>query len=64
MIDTDLKYQGDPHPWTINIHLIKKKRKAGGKNKSFLRVDTNGRGVDTRKGGMRVYTVDVFCNHI
>jgi hypothetical protein len=41
-----------------------KKKKAKRKNKSFLGLDTSGKGVGTRKGGMRVYMVDVFGIHI
>jgi hypothetical protein len=33
---------------------------AVGKNKSFPGMVINGRAVNTRKGGMRVYKVDVF----
>jgi hypothetical protein len=48
--------------WIISVHLIKRRRR--GKNKSFLGMDASGRLVGTRKGGMRVYMVDVFCIHI
>jgi hypothetical protein len=41
-----------------------KKVSAGVKNWSFLVVDTSGRWVGARKGGMRVKVVDVFCIYI
>jgi hypothetical protein len=52
--------------WTFNIHLIKKiiKRGARRKNKYFLWVGISGRGVGTRKRGLRVNMADVFCIHI
>jgi hypothetical protein len=51
-------------PWTINIHLILKNEGQEGKNKTFLGVGTSGKRMGTRKGGMRVNMVDVFCIHI
>jgi hypothetical protein len=50
-------------PWTININLIKNWRE-GGKNKSFVGMGTSGRGIDRRKGRMRVNMVGVFCTCI
>jgi hypothetical protein len=42
----------------------KKKRRAGGQNKSFPGVDTSGKRVNAREEGMRVNIVDVFRVHI
>jgi hypothetical protein len=41
-----------------------KKWRAGGKNKSFPGVDTSERGMGTKKGGMRVYMIEILCTHI
>jgi hypothetical protein len=52
--------------WTIKIHLILKNGGKEGKINIFwgwVPVGGGGEG-DTRKGGMRVYMVDVFCIHI
>jgi hypothetical protein len=48
--------------FSSSIHL--KKWRAGGKIRSFLGVDTSERWVGTRKEGMGIYMVDVFCIHI
>jgi hypothetical protein len=45
-------------------YILKRKGRAGGKKWSFLGVGTCGKRIDTGKVGMRVYMVDVICNHI
>jgi hypothetical protein len=50
-------------PSTLNIYLILKMK--GRRGKSFLGVETSGRWVGTRKGGMRmkmVYFVSIYEN--
>jgi hypothetical protein len=45
-------------------HSMEKKSRAGGKNKPFSGSGYQWEEEGTRKGGMRVYMVDVFCIHI
>jgi hypothetical protein len=53
MVYADLKYK-DENSWTNNVHLKKGEEKQEGKNSSFFSVYASGKGMGTRKGGMRV----------
>jgi hypothetical protein len=58
---TGLKYQGKtPSDYQYTLKKLRARRE----NRSFLRVGTSGRLMGTRKEGMRVDMVDVFCTHI
>jgi hypothetical protein len=57
-----LKFQAEI-PWTINIHVILK-MKGMRENRSFFGGGTRGKWTGTRKGGLRVYMVDIFCTNI